>query len=96
MKRSDLDDFVSSYTAGDRQKRKENERFRRFDHDVLTKRDKINLDIFWLKDDTWMIRTYCRRPTKSRPRSWRAWKRHLIASGRSRRAYAPANGGGGE
>ncbi len=51
LKRADLDDFVSSYTAVDRQRRVENERFRRFDYQALTKRDKINLDIFWLKDD---------------------------------------------
>jgi type I restriction enzyme M protein len=30
----------------------EGDRFRRFDHDALAKRDKINLDIFWLKDDS--------------------------------------------
>ena len=52
MKRADLDDFVSCYAAGDRQKRVESERFRCFDYDALTKRDKINLDIFWLKDDS--------------------------------------------
>ena len=28
------------------------ERFRRFEYDTLTKRDNINLDIFWLKDDS--------------------------------------------
>ena len=27
------------------------ERFKSFDYDDLIKRDKINLDIFWLKDD---------------------------------------------
>ena len=52
MKRADLDDFVSCYAAADRQKRVESERFRCFDYDALTKRDKINLDIFWLKDDS--------------------------------------------
>lgn len=52
LKRSDLDDFVSCYSAADRHKRTESERFRRFDYDALTKRDKINLDVFWLKDDS--------------------------------------------
>lgn len=52
LKRADLDDFVSCYAAADRQKRVESERFRRFDYEALTKRDKINLDIFWLKDDS--------------------------------------------
>jgi type I restriction enzyme M protein len=51
---SDLDDFVKCYSAGDRSKRKEDkaERFRRFGVDDLLKRDKLNLDIFWLKDDS--------------------------------------------
>lgn len=52
LKRADLDDFVLCYAAADREKRVESERFRRFDYDALTKRDKINLDIFWLKDDS--------------------------------------------
>jgi len=52
MKRADLDGFVSSYAAANRQKQTESERFRRFSYDALIKRDKINLDIFWLKDDS--------------------------------------------
>lgn len=52
LKRADLDDFVSCYSAANRRKRKESERFHRFDYDTLVKRDKINLDIFWLKDDS--------------------------------------------
>lgn len=32
--------------------RRETERFRRFAYDELVKRDKLNLDIFWLKDDS--------------------------------------------
>ena len=36
---------------GDRRhEREESERFRRFSYDELVKRDKLNLDIFWLKD----------------------------------------------
>jgi len=34
-----------------RHKRKESERFKSFTYDELLKRDKVNLDIFWLKDD---------------------------------------------
>ena len=45
--RSDLDDFVRCY-----QERKETERFKRFTYDELVGRDKLNLDIFWLKDDS--------------------------------------------
>lgn len=52
MKRADLDDFVACYCAANRAKRKETERFHKFAYADLIKRDKINLDIFWLKDDT--------------------------------------------
>lgn len=52
MKRADLDDFVACYCAANRKKRKESERFRKFTYADLIKRDKINLDVFWLKDDT--------------------------------------------
>ena len=34
-----------------RHSRKESERFKSFTYEELTKRDKVNLDIFWLKDD---------------------------------------------
>jgi len=52
MTRDDLDDFVACYKSGRRHERTETERFRRFAHADLIARDKINLDIFWLKDDT--------------------------------------------
>ena len=45
--RADMADFITCY-----QERKETERFRRFTYDDLTARDKLNLDIFWLKDDS--------------------------------------------
>ncbi|SMX29496.1 putative type I restriction enzymeP M protein [Pelagimonas phthalicica] len=45
--RSDLDDFVRCY-----KERKETERFKRFTYDEMVGRDKLNLDIFWLKDDS--------------------------------------------
>ncbi len=51
LKRSDLDDFVACYNPKNRHQRKESERFKSFTYDELTKRDKVNLDIFWLKDD---------------------------------------------
>jgi hypothetical protein len=60
LKRIDLDDFVACYFGGagadasaprNRHERKETERFKSFSYDDLTKRDKVNLDIFWLKDD---------------------------------------------
>ena len=49
LKRSDLDDFVNC--AKNRNNRKESERFKAFSYEELAKRDKVNLDIFWLKDE---------------------------------------------
>jgi type I restriction enzyme M protein len=47
LKSADLDDFVQCF-----KERQETERFRRFSYDDLTRRDKLNLDLFWLKDDS--------------------------------------------
>ena len=49
---SDLEDFVQCYAAGNRNKREPTERFKRFAVEDLLKRDKLNLDIFWLKDES--------------------------------------------
>ena len=49
---TDLDDFVSRYNATDRSKRVETERFHRFTYEDLLTRDKVSLDLFWLKDDS--------------------------------------------
>ncbi len=42
---------VGSRPTGNRHNRIETERFKSFTYEELTKRDKVNLDIFWLKDD---------------------------------------------
>src|SRR5262245_8463523 len=52
LKRSDLDDFVACYHPENRHERTESERFKCFAYDDLIKRDKVNLDIFWLKDES--------------------------------------------
>jgi type I restriction enzyme M protein len=52
LKRSDLDDFVARYNPENRHERKESERFKCFAYDDLLKRDKVSLDIFWLKDES--------------------------------------------
>jgi type I restriction enzyme M protein len=52
MMRADLDDFVVCYQSGRRHERTEADRFRHFAHTDIVVRDKVNLDIFWLKDDT--------------------------------------------
>ncbi len=48
----DLADFVAAYCAEDRSHRVESERFHRFAYDDLVARDKANLDIIWLRDES--------------------------------------------
>jgi type I restriction enzyme M protein len=47
-----LRDFIKCYNPDNRFDRKETERFKVFSYDELLRRDKIGLDIFWLKDDS--------------------------------------------
>ena len=49
---SDLEDFIVCYNPTDRTKRVETERFRRFSYEEIVARDKANLDIIWLRDET--------------------------------------------
>ena len=57
LKRSDLDEFVACFNPENRHSRKPtwnqtnpDGRWRCYDYEELTKRDKLSLDIFWLKD----------------------------------------------
>lgn len=51
LRREHLDDFVACYLPGkSRLDRVETERFKAFDYKDLIARDKVNLDITWLKD----------------------------------------------
>lgn len=52
LKREDLQDFIDCYNPQNRHQRTESECFKYFSHDELILRDKANLDIFWLKDDS--------------------------------------------
>jgi type I restriction enzyme M protein len=59
LKREDLDEFVEVFKAGSRQERKATwsekkpeGRWRAFGVDELLARDKVSLDIFWLKDES--------------------------------------------
>ena len=47
-----LADFIENFKPANRGKRRESERFRKFTRDELLARDKVNLDITWLKDDS--------------------------------------------
>ena len=59
LKRADLDEFVKCYHPENRHDRKSTwsadnpeDRWRTFDYEELIKRDKVSLDIFWLKDES--------------------------------------------
>ena len=52
MKRGNLDEFVECYQPGNRGERKESERFKAYTYEELMARDKVNLDLIWLKDDS--------------------------------------------
>ena len=50
MQFADLTEFIECYNPDNRHERKESERFKAFTYDELMQRDKVNLDIFWLRD----------------------------------------------
>ncbi|MDD2716514.1 MAG: class I SAM-dependent DNA methyltransferase [Candidatus Wallbacteria bacterium] len=52
LKYEDLQDFINCYNPDNPFDRKETERFKCFTYDEISSRDKFNLDIFWLKDDS--------------------------------------------
>jgi len=45
-----LEDFVRAYNPENRHERVESERFRPFSYDELLQRDKVSLDLIWLRD----------------------------------------------
>ena len=53
LRRADLDEFIGAYSPGKpRDGRVESERFKAFTFDELLARDKVNLDITWLRDES--------------------------------------------
>ena len=52
LKLEELNDFIKCYNSGNKHQRKETERFKCFSYEEILKRDKTNLDIFWLKDES--------------------------------------------
>ncbi|MFN2230712.1 MAG: SAM-dependent DNA methyltransferase, partial [Anaerolineae bacterium] len=59
LMRGDLDDFVACYHPENRHEREEtwseeapDGRWRRFRYEELVARDKANLDIFWIRDES--------------------------------------------
>lgn len=52
LTREALDEFVAAYRPGDLAARVESERFRKFSYDELIARDRVNLDITWLREES--------------------------------------------
>jgi type I restriction enzyme M protein len=52
LRYGDLQDFIKCYNPQNRHDRKETERFKAFTYNELTQRDKANLDITWIKDES--------------------------------------------
>ena len=53
LRRHHLEEFVEAYLPGkDRAERVESERWKSFTYDELVARDKVNLDITWLRDES--------------------------------------------
>jgi len=52
LKYEDLQEFIKCYNPENKLERKETERFKAFTYEELIKRDKVSLDILWLKDES--------------------------------------------
>ncbi|MCY4258569.1 MAG: class I SAM-dependent DNA methyltransferase, partial [bacterium] len=52
LTRADLDDFVACYNPTNRHVRQESERFKCYTYSELMARDKVSLDLFWLRDES--------------------------------------------
>ena len=52
LKDTDLKDFINIYNPDNREDRVETERFRAFSYEKLIEREHVNLDLFWLKEDS--------------------------------------------
>ena len=52
LREEHLADFIACYNATSRHQRQESERFRSFTYEELLKRDKLSLDLFWLRDES--------------------------------------------
>ena len=47
-----LEDFIRAYRPKDRRRRKESERFKAYTYEELIQRDKVSLDLTWLRDES--------------------------------------------
>jgi type I restriction enzyme M protein len=87
LKREDLEEFVKCYNPENRQHRKatwseknSEGRWRSFDYDELINRDKVSLDIFWLRDQSLEDSDNLPEPACLPARSWMTSKQPLNSS----------------
>jgi type I restriction enzyme M protein len=52
LRYEDLEDFIRCYNPENRHQREETDQFLAFSYDEIIQRDKVSLDIFWLKDES--------------------------------------------
>ena len=52
LREEHIQDFIQCYNPENRHNRQETERFKASGYDELIRRDKLSLDIFWLKDES--------------------------------------------
>jgi type I restriction enzyme M protein len=52
LRREHLEDVIRAYNPSNRRERSESERLRPFAYDELLQRDKVSLDLIWLRDDS--------------------------------------------
>jgi type I restriction enzyme M protein len=48
----DLEDFINCFKSDNRYEREESDRFKVFNYEKIIQRDKVSLDILWLKDES--------------------------------------------
>ncbi|MGI8505133.1 MAG: hypothetical protein ACR2LR_29005 [Hassallia sp.] len=52
LRYENLQDFIQCFHAENREERQESKRFRAFEYEELMQRDKLSLNIFWLRDES--------------------------------------------
>ncbi len=89
LRREHLDDFVACYHAENRGQRTETERFHRFTYDELIARDKVSLDLFWLRDESLEDAANFRNHTSWRPKLSKTSKLRWPSSAKWPRHFSP-------
>lgn len=76
LTRAALDDFVECSHAENRHQRQKTERLHVFTYEEVLKREKVSLDLFWLRDESLRVRVRCHRRRYWQPALWKTCRRH--------------------